>query len=129
MKMPAMTMAAVVPSYCRSPTHLLPSITDAWVNNFSGQLLSPKESGQTYVDKGSGDNNSSTELFENREDTVGSHGGERRHENRHKDTNSAGGQNDEQHSYANANLGGSVFTTAVWLTALFGAINAVPVAS
>lgn len=76
--------------------------------------------------KRSGDNNSSTELFENREYKVGSHGGESRHENRPKNTNTAGGQNNEQHSYANANLVGFVFTTAVSRTAT---ANAVPVAS
>lgn len=82
------------------------------------------------MNKSSGDNNSSTELLENREDKVGSHGNKRRHEDRSKDTNGAGDQNDEQHSYANANLVVSVFTTAVSRTALFGATaNAVPVAS
>lgn len=73
------------------------------------------------MNKGSRDNDSSTELLENREDNVRSHGNKRRHENRSKDTNGTGDQNDEQHSDTNADLVVSVFTTAVSLTALFGA--------
>ena len=73
------------------------------------------------MNKGSRDNNSSTELLENREDNVRSHGNKRRHENRPKDTNGTGDQNDEQHSDTNADLVVSVFTTTVSLTALFGA--------
>ena len=83
------------------------------------------------MNKGSRDNNSGTELLENREDDVGSHGNKGRHEDRSKDTNGTGDQNDEQHSYANADLVVSVSATAVARTALFGALataNAVPVA-
>lgn len=60
-------------------------------------------------------------MLENREDNVGSHGNERRHEDRSKDTNGAGDQNDEQHSDTNADLVVPVFTTAVSLATLFGA--------
>lgn len=83
------------------------------------------------MNKGSRDNNSSTELLENREDDVGPNGNKGRHEDWSEDTNGTCDQNDEQHSYANADLVVSVLTTTVARTALFRAIttaDAVPVA-